>query len=154
MCDKICHNGTCEISKNETAVSYNCQCSPGYEGENCEKGKLIYCPYCLFLSPYSFEMSHKAIKRLDIFCKFYLILIDLCDPNPCLNGGTCRSGKHLHVNSMNERCKCTEEYEGFFCDTSKIYKTFFLCWYEYVSLFVLKQCYLFSTFTDTFYLML
>ena len=48
ICDKDCLNGgRCEITKNSTNVA-TCQCTPGYEGVNCQTGKLKYF-FCLLI---------------------------------------------------------------------------------------------------------
>ena len=36
-----------------------------------------------------------------------------CDPNPCYNEGSCYNVQDAF------QCKCTEEYAGTFCQTSK-----------------------------------
>ena len=44
--------------------------------------------------------------------------LDECQPNPCLNGGTC-------TDDLNDyKCNCTEEWEGKNCDTSKLIDNF------------------------------
>ena len=42
-----------------------------------------------------------------------IVAVDNCDPNPCLNGGSCIDG----VNTFT--CQCALNFTGMTCETSK-----------------------------------
>lgn len=44
----------------------------------------------------------------------YVVISDICSPNPCYNGGTC-SISHGKV-----ECHCPDGYDGDHCESSKI----------------------------------
>lgn len=48
-----------------------------------------------------------------------MIVTDPCDPNPCMNGGTCSNNKskgkgHKHESMFT--CQCTSDYTGTTCE--------------------------------------
>ena len=46
-----------------------------------------------------------------ILMLWYKSFIDLCDPNPCQNGGTCDTGV----------CECTGDYAGKLCEIGNVW---------------------------------
>lgn len=53
------------------------------------------------------------INILHVIIWRVFIDIDECDPDPCLNGGTCTDGINQYT------CTCVDGYVGTDCETSK-----------------------------------
>ncbi|XP_019627708.1 PREDICTED: uncharacterized protein LOC109472382 isoform X32 [Branchiostoma belcheri] len=124
-CSDICDPNPCENGGTCTkrGNSYNCKCSPGYAGRNCEKD----------IDACSAKPCHvqatckdKPAPAIDATCTCksgYLgdglvngtgcSDINECESNPCQNGGTCTD----MVNGYD--CRCTQEYGGPNCDIEK-----------------------------------
>ncbi|XP_078670492.1 uncharacterized protein LOC144910851 isoform X5 [Branchiostoma floridae x Branchiostoma belcheri] len=118
-CSDICDPNPCENGGTCTnrGNSYNCKCSPGYAGRNCEKD-IDGC------SPHPCDenaiCTDNPAPALDANCTCRTGYTgdgyvngsgcsDVCDPNPCENGGTCTN----RGNSYN--CKCSPGYAGRNC---------------------------------------
>ncbi|XP_007238647.3 hyaluronan-binding protein 2 [Astyanax mexicanus] len=101
------NNGVCEESRGK----FKCKCLKSFYGRRCEKGRVICkkdtCGHgqCVLTSkPPFYECKCKAPFKPPN-CK----LIAPCDPNPCLNGGTCvKDGQDFD-------CDCKEGFSGKFC---------------------------------------
>lgn len=88
-----CRNGgTCSPYGLDT---YSCNCPFGYTGRNCETRKCN--EICFFQS------------------SVYPYIGDACIPNPCQNGGRCRSD----VATGSYVCDCPANFLGQNCETSK-----------------------------------
>ncbi|KAK6725541.1 hypothetical protein RB195_004078 [Necator americanus] len=104
-----CVHGVCEPSEG----GYSCRCSPGYEGEHCQK-KVDKCSVwdpcqqgtCVDVSGGFWCDCSRG--WLGTYCE---IQIDLCNTcNPCLNGGRCR-GEFPGI----RLCECKDGYRGESC---------------------------------------
>ena len=101
-----CQNGgTC----GDGIASFSCSCPTGYEGDQCQMGKIKDVTYL----PKIYNYFHSSA------CNFNMLLfnseINECDSNQCQNGGTCEDG----IASFT--CQCLQGYMGVTCDTSKLF---------------------------------
>ena len=111
-----CQNGgTCIDALN----AYTCNCIPGYEGDNCEIGKirqnlalfLVYQMSNLKENVISIKLYFMHYQKLSRNThNFFSIDIDDCASDPCQNGGTCIDG----INSYT--CNCDSGYSGSNCE--------------------------------------
>jgi hypothetical protein len=87
---------------------YSCMCPPGFVGENCETETTICTPDVRICPD-----GTSVFRDPDNNCEFFLCPtnIDDCDPNPCLNGGTCTNGAN------NYTCTCAAGFEANNCET-------------------------------------
>lgn len=83
-------------------LSYNCFCRPGFDGRDCENniGKFLAFP-----NAHTFSLQLAFLMRRII--GFYS---DDCNPDPCLNGGTCRDLTDAF------ECLCKTGFSGLRCD--------------------------------------
>ena len=47
-----------------------------------------------------------------------LVEVDPCDPNPCLNNGTCTQVGEAPTSNFT--CSCTADFTGDICETGKL----------------------------------
>ena len=52
-------------------------------------------------------------KHIQIHNNIIYILSDMCDAEPCLNGGTCTSEENMY------NCSCPDGYIGINCETGR-----------------------------------
>ncbi|EGD81882.1 fibropellin Ia [Salpingoeca rosetta] len=92
ICDSnpCLNGGTCKSK--DHGRDYKCYCPHGYKGERCE------------INRYSTTPSRPTITEIDI-----------CDSNPCLNGGTCKSKDH----GRDYKCYCPHGYKGERCEINR-----------------------------------
>jgi len=90
------NGGTCEALPNGV---FHCTCPPDYQGQRCE------------FRMYSLWKMQTNLNRL---ISSSLNLGKVCEPNPCLNGGTC-SPYGLDTYS----CNCPFGFTGRNCETRK-----------------------------------
>lgn len=115
-----CQNsGVCrELVEDE---DYKCECLHGYRGKDCEGGLSQYC----FLWVWTTSVAVASLNRLIISSLLNAILflflfpeeINLCESNPCTNGGTCST----LLNSYH--CLCVEGFRGINCQGKLTYCT-------------------------------
>ncbi|KAI1887207.1 hypothetical protein AGOR_G00203770 [Albula goreensis] len=103
------NNGVCEPK----GSTFKCTCPAPYTGKKCQRVKnpckkakcgrgecviTVAAPYyeCKCQEPYRAPTCRKAVA---------------CDPNPCLNGGTCEKGR----TRSSFHCECPLNYTGKFC---------------------------------------
>ena len=111
----VCMNqGICRLVDDEPV----CDCTPHWEGDQCQIGKRNFPNRHLFLNNSNilwliiFSIYH------DIFSfKIHISLLEItCDPNPCMNGGSC--GKDRFGDKI---CYCPPGYTGKQCEHSKYF---------------------------------
>ncbi|XP_072532872.1 hyaluronan-binding protein 2-like [Salminus brasiliensis] len=101
------NSGVCE----ERRGRFKCKCPKSFHGRRCEKGRVICrkdtCGrgQCVLTSTAPFYECKCKAPFKPPNCK----IIAPCDPNPCLNGGTCvKDGQDFD-------CDCKEGFSGRFC---------------------------------------
>ena len=105
-----CSNGrVCQYGIN----SFTCVCPLGFSGKECEISmdykymEISIHLYIYFIQVYIFSSTNFVFH-------FLFLDIDDCQPNPCLNGGTCVDG----LNSFT--CDCINGFIGSNCSISKL----------------------------------
>ena len=61
--------------------------------------------------------SRDTAERLSVFSCFVEIEVDPCDPNPCLNNGTCTQVGQAPTSNFT--CSCTADFTGDICEDGK-----------------------------------
>ncbi|XP_071965811.1 uncharacterized protein [Antedon mediterranea] len=118
----------CEISPcsaGSTCVDllgrYQCQCQPGYTGSRC----LIEIDECASNPCFNDATCLDDVGRYDCLCPpLYLgqnceNRVNLCTNSPCLNNGVCNGLS----NDILSLCECKPQWEGIYCEISKIIPT-------------------------------
>ena len=100
------NEGKCAADHNGNQV---CFCKPGYSGIQCEHSKS-----CIHITSQRKIKKYTFILGISSFLINYVVISDICSPNPCYNGGTC-SISHGKV-----ECHCPDGYDGDHCESSKI----------------------------------
>jgi hypothetical protein len=103
-----------------------CECKAGFYGENCEFEEPECSSYCS--SDSICKVNYRGILTnvdhplcicpLGRFGPRCYLHHDECDPNPCLNNGTCR----LTYDPYGQRpfvCQCVERFHGELCEDQK-----------------------------------
>ena len=87
-----------------------CFCPSGFFGESCEDSKSYWSESNLDSN--CINTINDNIEIWHLF--FHGWSIDVCDSDPCYNGGTC------HYESGMAKCECLPGYDGRFCELSKL----------------------------------
>lgn len=107
------HEGTCYNNEG----SYFCNCTDGWQGQNCEKGKDAKKISNLFSKElYTVRCAPLIVYTGSVNLTFeHLIYLDVneCESLPCANNGTC-------INNLGSyTCDCTEGWKNPDCKTGK-----------------------------------
>lgn len=104
------HEGTC--SNNEG--SYFCNCTDGWQGQNCEKGKDAKKKISNLFSKELYIVKTFILVQLTWPLNILIYLdVNECESSPCANNGTC-------INNLGSyTCDCTEGWKNPDCKTGK-----------------------------------
>ena len=60
----------------------------------------------------TFTTSNDLFSNLQLYINLFCILVNVCDHNPCRNGGTCMASS----NEVGYTCECVFPYHGRQCE--------------------------------------
>ncbi|WAR16729.1 NOTC2-like protein [Mya arenaria] len=109
LCDpNPCQNsGTCALD----TTSYNCTCTSGWSGINCDTDDPCFPQPCLNSGTCSISGTNYTCDCMSGYLGDTCNIVDPCEPSPCVNGATCAR------NSADYTCTCTSGWLGTNCST-------------------------------------
>lgn len=114
----VCHPNPCKNSGTcvPTDSSYDCECSLGWTGPNCETRQYCIPNPCKNGGTCFPEENGYRCTCLSNFEGNDCEKANPCSPNPCKNSGTCKEMNGVAT------CECSAQFEGNFCEIDKCAK--------------------------------
>ncbi|GIY57999.1 hypothetical protein CDAR_284721 [Caerostris darwini] len=118
LCDQFCFPADMFLPAEPDPMSENSPCSRNQVSiPICDEMTLLKCPYYTF-APCRISLCGNCsltchVNNQDIECKESQT--DFCSPNPCKNGGTCKSSEWPSLPHLVS-CECPPGFEGEYCE--------------------------------------